>query len=120
MTSSASRVEALELGLGLDARGVSLGVGHFPAAGGVGLRLDAGGLRSGLRALDDRLPFGFGLELLLLDLFLLEREHVLHGVGFGPGRDHALRRRGLRLLNLAGLLRLGRQPRLLDFLGFAA
>ena len=72
-----------------------------------------------MRPLDDRLPLGLGLELLLLDLLRLELQDVLHRVGLAARRDDLPGGRGLGLLDLARLLGLRGQARLLDFLGLA-
>ena len=59
---------------------------------------------------------GFGFELGLLDLLLLQRQRVLHGIGFGLSLKHSHLGLAFRLFYLLGFCGFGlklRDPHLL-------
>jgi hypothetical protein len=95
---------------------VDLGVGELLARLGLAVRLDATRLRAPLGGLDARHFERLGLELALLDLALLERQHVLHRLFLALGGDHLLARRGLGADLAPDLLRLRGELGLLDLL----
>ena len=66
---------------------VGLGVGQLLPRIGLAAGLDAARLRVAFGDLDARRLLGLGLELALLDLPLLERQHVLHRFFLRLGRD---------------------------------
>ena len=90
-----------------DANAIRVGLGEQLAALEFGLAVDDLGGRGSLCVFQRGLLARFGLKPALLDLFLLERQRVLHGVGFALGLQHACLRPGLCLLHVADLLRLG-------------
>ena len=132
------QVPVLEFGFRIDNFGLRRGLGIFhhqnvlrfreqPAAFCVGLGADHfclsrsfGGLHLrggvGFGVLDRRFLAGFGFEARLLDLLLLERQRVLHRIGFSLGHEHARLRVGLGMLDLADLRGFGLRFRDLHFL----
>ena len=73
---------------------VGLGLGQLLAGVGLAVGFDAAGLGIALGGLDTRNLFRFGFELALLDLALLEGQHVLHGLFLRLRGNHLLAGRG--------------------------
>ena len=84
--------------------------------GRLGLGLDLHRLGRRLRVLHAAGLLRFGLQLLLLDPLLLQRQDVGHRIGLGLRLDEAAIRGRLGLLVGAGLAGLGLEPLLLDLL----
>ena len=77
---------------------------------------DLAGLRCAFSQLDARLTLGLGLQLALLDLALLEGQHMLHGFFLRAGGNHLLARGSLGLDLAALTLSLGCEGRLAHLL----
>src|SRR5436190_5804494 len=73
----------------------------------LGLTINDLGFRHGFRILHGRFFVGFGFKFGLLNLLLLERQRVLHGVGFSFGLKHAYLGLTLSLLYLLRLRSFG-------------
>src|SRR5208282_6687637 len=80
---------ALGVGRGGQADAFGLGLRQKFAAFHLRFAVDELGLAGSLGILDRGLLARFGFELRLLDLFLFQRERVLHGIGLALGLQHA-------------------------------
>src|SRR5205085_7905871 len=80
---------AFGIGHGGHADAVRLGFGQQLAALHLGFTVNDFGFGHGFGVFHGRLFVGFGFELGLLDLLLLQGQRVLHGVRLGFGLQHA-------------------------------
>ena len=108
-SSAASLVmrSALAAAIKLDA--ARFGVGQQVAPLQFGLAVDHLGLRVGIGILNGRFLARFGFQLALLNLLLLQRQRVLHGIGLALGLHHLGLRVAFSLLHLLHGLGFGLQ-----------
>src|SRR5208283_1501425 len=98
---------ALGVGGGGQADAFGFGLGQKFAAFALGFAVDEFGFAGSLGILDGGFLARFGFEFRLLNLFLFQREHVLHGIGLALGLQHADGGLSFGLFHLLNLIGVG-------------